>query len=73
MFGLILACAFAATTQAVGAKMPTPAIAITARFIFFLPLIWTNNAAKSNAGVKNNARVRANVPNDAGAAPCRAG
>jgi hypothetical protein len=37
MFGLTLACAFAATTQAVGAKMPTHAIAIRARFIVFLP------------------------------------
>jgi hypothetical protein len=38
MFGLILACALAATTQAVEAKKPKLAIAIRARFIVYLPL-----------------------------------
>ena len=31
-------CAFAPATQAVGAKMPTVAIVIRARFIVYLPL-----------------------------------
>src|SRR5262249_28520883 len=37
MFGLILACAFAATTQAVEAKKLKLAIAIRTRFIGYLP------------------------------------
>src|SRR5215813_10385260 len=38
MFGLILAWAFADTTQTVEAKMPTLPTAIRARFIVYLPL-----------------------------------
>jgi len=70
---LILACAFAATTQVVGAKMPTVAIVMRARFIVYLP--WFEKIVLR----KSNARVKANVPNDAALnflsnrRPCRAG
>src|SRR5215510_684437 len=54
----MLACAFAATTQAVEVKKPTLAT-IRARFIVYLPLGGISRP-------ESNARVKANVPNDAG-------
>src|SRR6516225_6804874 len=56
MFGLMLPCAFAASTPTVVAKMPTLAIAIRARFMIYLPFEITS--------AEGNACVKANVPND---------
>src|SRR5262249_18001395 len=56
MFGLTLACAFAASTPTVVAKMPTLAIAIRARFMIYLPF--------EISSAEGNACVKANVPND---------
>src|SRR5215475_10136722 len=53
MFGLILAWAFADTTQTVEAKMPTLPTAIRARFIVYLPL---------DAIGSGKYREKANVP-----------
>src|SRR5262249_14274418 len=54
MFGLTLACAFAASTPTVVAKMPTLAIAIRARFMIYLPF--------EISSAEGNACVKANVP-----------
>src|SRR5262249_58878311 len=62
MFGLTLACAFAASTPTVVAKMPTLAIAIRARFMIYLP--FEISSAQGNACVKANVpkRLPGNLP-----------